>query len=125
QQARVPLFLSSYGHALMAALMVVAMGTLTTMFAVKDSSDMVGNGWHFCFNCQTVQSFNWWNPSRIIRDYKTTQAPGQPPVKTKAGNETINEFPAFSFLLADMHPHVMALPLVLLALSAAYAVSRR
>ena len=43
---------------------------------------------------------------------------GQPTQKTPAGNETINEFPAFSFLLADMHPHVMALPLVLLALSA-------
>ncbi len=126
QEVKLPFYLSPYIYAVLAALMVVAMGNLTTMFATKDAgNDMVGNGWKFCFNCQTIQSFNWWNPSRIIRDYKTTQVPGQAPQKTKAGNETINEFPAFSFLLADMHPHVMALPLVLLALSAAYAVSRR
>ncbi len=32
---------------------------------------------------------------------------------------TINEFPAFSFILGDLHPHVMALPYTLLAVSLA------
>ena len=32
---------------------------------------------------------------------------------------TINEFPAFSFILGDLHPHVMALPFTLLAVSLA------
>src|SRR6185369_10192382 len=36
--------------------------------------------------------------------------------------ETINEFPMFSFLLADMHPHVMTLPTALLVISFGLAV---
>ena len=32
---------------------------------------------------------------------------------------TINEFPAFSFILGDLHPHVMALPITLVAVSLA------
>jgi YYY domain-containing protein len=47
----------------------------------------------------------WWRGSRIIPD-------------------TITEFPFFSFLLGDLHPHVMSLPLVLLALGAAAALWR-
>jgi YYY domain-containing protein len=123
---RIPIFLSPYIYAVLAALMVVAMGNLTTMFGVKNTAnDMQGNGWSFCFNCQKPTSFDWWGPSRIVQDYRTTQEPGQAAQKQKVGYETINEFPAFSFLLADMHPHVLALPLVLLAVTAAYALSRR
>ncbi len=47
----------------------------------------------------------WWRASRIIPD-------------------TITEFPAFSFLLGDLHPHVMALPGVLLATALALALWR-
>lgn len=47
----------------------------------------------------------WWRGSRIIPD-------------------TITEFPFFSFLLGDLHPHVMSLPLVLLALGLAAALWR-
>lgn len=47
----------------------------------------------------------WWRGSRIIPD-------------------TITEFPFFSFLLGDLHPHVMSLPLVLLALGFAAALWR-
>lgn len=34
---------------------------------------------------------------------------------------TINEFPAFSFLLGDLHPHVLALPFTLLAFQVAFS----
>jgi YYY domain-containing protein len=37
-------------------------------------------------------------------------------------NEVIDEFPAFSFLLGDSHPHVMALPFALLSLGLAVSV---
>ena len=111
--------------ALVAALMVAAMGNLAVPFAKHSGDPMVGNGWVPCFLCLDRQQFNYFAPSRIIQDYKTVEVPGQEPVKQKIGNETINEFPVFSFVIADLHPHVMALPLVLLAASCALAFARR
>jgi uncharacterized membrane protein len=52
-----------------------------------------------------LSGFNWWHTSRII-DYAKYDV-------------TINEFPFFSFLLGDLHPHQMAIPFVLLALNIA------
>ena len=49
----------------------------------------------------------WWRASRVIHDYGPDRSSDQ---------EAIDEFPFFSFLLGDMHPHVLALPFVLLAL---------
>jgi uncharacterized membrane protein len=53
--------------------------------------------------------FWWWQSSRVIQDY----------TPWGAEQEVIDEFPAFSFILGDMHPHVLALPFVLLALALA------
>ncbi len=39
-------------------------------------------------------------------------------------DKMINEFPSFSFFLSDLHPHVMAIPFVLLAIAAAYSLLR-
>jgi YYY domain-containing protein len=50
----------------------------------------------------------WWRASRVIHDVALGQT-----------QEVIDEFPQFSFLLGDMHPHVLALPFVLLALALA------
>ncbi|MFQ5595254.1 MAG: DUF2298 domain-containing protein, partial [Anaerolineae bacterium] len=51
----------------------------------------------------------WWRASRVI-----TQ-------RNLLGNhvEIIDEFPFFSFLLGDMHPHVLALPFAFLAIAVA------
>ncbi len=54
----------------------------------------------------------WWRASRVIHD---RDAAG-----VSIGLQPIDEFPQFSFLLGDMHPHVLALPFVLLALSLAF-----
>ena len=43
------------------------------------------------FNRSLWLTYDWWSPSRVITG-------------------TINEFPAFSFILSDLHAHVLALP---------------
>jgi YYY domain-containing protein len=53
----------------------------------------------------------WWRASRVIHDLD--------PAGNTMGVQPIDEFPGFSFLLGDMHPHVLALPFVLLALAIA------
>jgi YYY domain-containing protein len=59
---------------------------------------------------------NWWwfRASRVILDYPL----GQPPPD---GYNTITEFPFFSFLLGDLHPHLLALPFAFVCL--AFALS--
>ena len=54
----------------------------------------------------------WWRASRVIHD------------RDLLGNsvEVIDEFPFFSFLLGDLHPHVLALPFVLLAVGLALSL---
>ena len=50
--------------------------------------------------------YAWFDPSRVIPD-------------------TINEFPSFSFLLGDLHAHVLALPFTVLALAFALQIALR
>ncbi len=53
----------------------------------------------------------WWRASRVIADQGLLgQKVTQP----------IDEFPFFSFILGDNHPHVLALPFVLLAIGLAF-----
>lgn len=51
----------------------------------------------------------WWRASRVLQDYDPL------------GNsiEIIDEFPFFSFMLGDIHPHVLALPFGMLMLGLA------
>ena len=55
------------------------------------------------------QYYWWWRASRVLQDYDLN------------GNrlEVIDEFPFFSYLLGDLHPHVLAMPFNLLALAVA------
>ena len=60
----------------------------------------------------TPEEYWWWfRATRVINTFQDG-----------AGIDyTIQEFPAFSFILGDMHPHVMAIPFVLLFAALAFA----
>jgi YYY domain-containing protein len=61
-----------------------------------------------------------WRSSRIVCDGPRVGNLCPPPA-----TETINEFPAFSFLLGDLHPHLMALPFTLVAIALAWNLARQ
>ncbi len=51
----------------------------------------------------------WWRASRVVQDYELNGS----------WHEVIDEFPFFSYLLGDLHPHVLAMPFMLLAIAVA------
>jgi YYY domain-containing protein len=51
----------------------------------------------------------WWRASRVVQDFDLAGRP----------IEIIDEFPFFSYLLGDLHPHVLAMPFGLLAVALA------
>lgn len=66
-------------------------------------------------NPPTGQSFGhwwWWRASRVIQDVDYYGN----------GREVISEFPFFSYLLGDLHPHVLAMPFAFLLMTMAVAV---
>lgn len=54
----------------------------------------------------------WWRASRVVQDYDLLNN----------RQEVIDEFPFFSYLLADLHPHVLAMPFAILAIGIALVV---
>ncbi|MBI2303278.1 MAG: hypothetical protein HYU86_00830 [Chloroflexi bacterium] len=56
-----------------------------------------------------TQSWWWWRATRVIDTL----------VDSRSIDYTITEFPFFSFLLGDLHPHLMALPFGLMGLGLA------
>ncbi len=51
----------------------------------------------------------WWRASRVVVDYNLQHV----------YQEVIDEFPFFSYYLSDLHPHVLSMPFVLLAIGMA------
>ena len=51
----------------------------------------------------------WWRASRVVQDFDLNGT----------WREIIDEFPFFSYLLGDLHPHVLAIPFDLLAVALA------
>ncbi|HEX2698030.1 MAG TPA: DUF2298 domain-containing protein, partial [Anaerolineales bacterium] len=107
----------------LAALLMVVLGNLGTVRMVYQGLERMAAPGGIIDNANILQRFIWaaqgfiksitgqplpfgrgdwyWNPSRVI-------PPGP-------GNE-ITEFPFFTFLYSDLHAHMMAMPLALLAL---------
>jgi YYY domain-containing protein len=66
-----------------------------------------------------IADFNAWWPSRAVWDSLANED------GTLRQEYAITEFPFFSFLLGDLHPHVLSLPWSLLAVAAALNVTLR
>ena len=91
-------------------LLVLIVGNLyaASRFLARPAATIAAGWWD---NAHGVS----WRASRIVCD------------GTRVGNDcpdgmTINEFPSFSFILGDLHPHVLALPFTLAALSLAFGL---
>ncbi len=50
----------------------------------------------------------WWQASRVVQDIDL--------LGNVSGLSPIDEFPAFSFVLGDLHPHVLVMPFVMLVI---------
>ena len=68
-----------------------------------------------CSGLLPTRFFWWWDWSRVVHDR----------TPTGGDQEAIAEFPAFSFVLGDNHPHVMNLPFVILAVAIALSKFKR
>ncbi|MEF3273989.1 MAG: DUF2298 domain-containing protein [Chloroflexus sp.] len=87
-------------YGLVAAALIGLVGNLTSLIPAGWSQG--ANGLRLLLSGQIDALGDWFvGPSRVIP-------------------YTINEFPLFSFLYADLHPHVIALPLALLAIACAW-----
>jgi len=66
---------------------------------------------------EAVDNWWWFRASRVVLDYPFGGTPPQ-------NYNTINEFPFFSFLLGDLHPHLLALPYAFVCLGFALSFLR-
>jgi len=72
---------------------------------------IIGGGGKVLFGAADLARYDYWAPSRAIA--------------TNPGNNAITEFPFFTFLFADLHAHLMAIPFTILSLGLALALVLR
>lgn len=114
---------SAHGFAFLAPFLLLVMSNLEGMLESLHSAGLLPAGvagWlniPDLANAPVTNSFNpglsngwwWWRASRILQEFYLTGEPH--------GLSPITEFPFFSFLLGDNHPHVLGLPFVVLAIA--------
>lgn len=88
----------------LAAFLVVLAGNMRAPIEVlRNGAEAIDQGWWGTIG---------WSSSRIVIDTGSQQ------------EQTINEFPWFSLLLGDLHPHLTALPFTILAIALAFTLLR-
>lgn len=101
-----------------AAFLLAVIGNLEGILEAFAATGMGSAGFWSWVHIEGLQSYQsahwypdnfwgWWRATRILDD-----------------STGIHEFPFFSFLLGDLHPHVMSIPFVLLALGVAQLLLR-
>lgn len=120
---------SSFVSGLSASFLTILLGNLGTIQLLYQKMQQLGAAGTFNWEATLVQRLTWawqgfamtlrgiplpigpgdwyWNPSRVV-----------PP----GGDNSITEFPLFTFLYSDLHAHMIIMPLALLAISWALSV---
>lgn len=104
-------------------LMLVIMGNLVWVFMFASSYGIGGKGlynWVDVSGLTANEPRQSWYPSQFFGFFNASRIY---PLNNQ-DFRVITEFPMFSFLLGDLHPHVMALPFVLLVVAAALSLYR-
>ncbi len=112
---------------LIAVFLVLVMGNLEGLFEWLAAHGVGGNGFWEWVGIRSSQGdlaltgyeSGSWYPDQFWFWFRATRV-----LEVKEGLVGIHEFPFFSFVLGDLHPHVMSIPFILLAGGAALALLR-
>lgn len=103
-------------------LMLVAMGNLAFVLHFISAYGLGSTGFYdklHILGLDADELRHSWYPSRFFAFFDVTRI-----YQLNGSDWVITEFPMFSFVLGDLHPHVMALPFVLLTVGAALTLYR-
>lgn len=106
-------------------LFLVAMGNLTWVFVFLSSYHVGGRSFYDWIDIEGLgpkEARHAWFPSEFFGFFGASRI--YPLSQADDTARVITEFPMFSFVLGDLHPHVMALPFVLIAVALALTLYR-
>lgn len=105
------------------AVMLVIMGNLVWVFTFASAYGIGGAGFYDWLNIDGLSADELrasWYPSEFFGFFNASRIY---PLNNE-GFRVITEFPMFSFLLGDLHPHVMSLPFVVAVVGVALTLYR-